>query len=140
LLGGANEATQAKLRDYGMNLGVAFQLVDDLLDFTGTDDVLGKPAGADLVEGKVSLPLILLLQREPEMRGPVQSVISDGGYQTVARKMILEALERTGALHMAKERAVEYAEAARASLEGLEPTPHTDALAAIPAYIVERDR
>jgi octaprenyl-diphosphate synthase len=140
LLGGADDATQAKLRDYGMNLGTAFQLVDDLLDFTGTDDVLGKPAGADLLEGKVSLPLILLLQREPEMRTAIQSVISDGGYATVARNVILDALDRTGALHLAKERASEYAEAARAALDGLEQTPHAEALASIPTYIVERDR
>ena len=140
LLGGADPEAQSKLRDYGMNLGIAFQLVDDLLDFTGSDDVLGKPAGADLVEGKVSLPLIFLLQREPEMHSAVQSVISDAGYASVERGAILEALERTGALHLAKERAVEYAEAARASLDGLDHTPYTEALASIPAYIVERDR
>src|SRR5919197_842391 len=63
LLGGADDETQSILRDYGMNLGTAFQLVDDLLDFTGSEDVLGKPAGADLLEGKVSLPLIFLLPR-----------------------------------------------------------------------------
>lgn len=140
LLGRANPEAQSKLRDYGMNLGIAFQLVDDLLDFTSSDDVLGKPAGADLVEGKVSLPLIFLLQRAPEMRSALQSVISDGGYATVARGAILEALERTGALDLAKERAVKYAESARASLEGLDHTPYTEALASIPAYIVERDR
>jgi len=140
LLGGADASTQSKLRDYGMNLGIAFQLVDDLLDFTSSDDVLGKPAGADLVEGKVSLPLIFLLQRAPEMRSAIQTVISDGGYATVARSVILEALDRTGALHLAKERAVEYAESARSSLDGLNHTPHAEALTAIPAYIVERDR
>jgi octaprenyl-diphosphate synthase len=140
VLGGADPATQSKLRDYGMNLGIAFQLVDDLLDFTGSNDVLGKPAGADLVEGKVSLPLIFLLQRDPEMRATIQSVISDGGYAHVPRSLIFEALERTGALHLAKERAVEYAEAARSSLESLDHTPHAQALASIPAYIVERDR
>src|SRR6266480_3750178 len=80
LLGRATPAQQTILRDYGMNLGVAFQLIDDLLDFTSSQDALGKPAGADLIEGKVSLPLILLLQREPEMRAPVQTVISEGGY------------------------------------------------------------
>src|SRR6185369_5751243 len=95
VLGGADPATQSKLRDYGMNLGIAFQLVDDLLDFTSTNDVLGKPVGADLVEGKVSLPLIFLLQRDAEMRGVIQSVISDGSYATVTRPVILEALERT---------------------------------------------
>src|ERR1044071_3178748 len=63
LLGGATPSQQAMLRDYGMNLGISFQLIDDLLDFISSEDVLGKPAGADLIEGKVSLPLILLLQR-----------------------------------------------------------------------------
>lgn len=61
LLGDADRDTQNLLRDYGMNLGTAFQLVDDLLNFTGTEEVLGKPAGADLLKGKVSLPLIFLL-------------------------------------------------------------------------------
>src|SRR5256885_11868982 len=64
LLGGADPNAQRILRDYGMNLGIAFQLVDDLLDATSSEDILGKPAGADLLEGKVSLPMIFLLQRE----------------------------------------------------------------------------
>ncbi|MFS8084692.1 MAG: polyprenyl synthetase family protein, partial [Acidobacteriota bacterium] len=85
LIGGADTRTQNMLRDYGMNLGIAFQLVDDLLDFTSSEDVLGKPAGADLLEGKVSLPLIFLLQRDPEMRNAVQTVISEAGYATVSR-------------------------------------------------------
>jgi octaprenyl-diphosphate synthase len=140
LVGGADPTTQSLLRDYGMNLGIAFQLVDDLLDFTGSEEQLGKPAGADLVEGKVSLPLIFLLQRDPEMRARIQSVISDGAYTTVTRGSILEALERTGAFDLARERAIESAEAARASLDGLSDTPHAEALASIPAYIVERDR
>src|SRR5438046_3899011 len=77
LLGNADSQTQNMLRDYGMNLGIAFQLVDDLLDFVASEDVLGKPAGADLLEGKVSLPLIFLLRRKPEMRLGVQQVIND---------------------------------------------------------------
>jgi octaprenyl-diphosphate synthase len=140
LLGGANPATQAMLRDYGMNLGMSFQLVDDLLDFTGTEQELGKPAGADLVEGKVSLPLIFLMQRRPEMRGAIQTVIGEGGYGSVPRAAILASLEETGALDLAKGRAFEYAEAARASLEGLNDSPHAEALSSIPTYIVERDR
>src|ERR1041385_8358830 len=86
ILGGASADQQIAMRDYGMNLGVSFQLIDDLLDFTSSEDVLGKPAGADLVEGKVSLPLILLLQRRPEMRLPIQAVISESGYQSVSRQ------------------------------------------------------
>ena len=140
LLGGANAETQARLRDYGMNLGTAFQLVDDLLDFTGDEETLGKPAGADLVEGKVSLPLIFLLQRCPELRADIQTVIADQGYANTPRQRILDELGQTGALGMAKERAVEYAEAAVAALDGLNHSSHAQALTSIPVYIVERDR
>jgi octaprenyl-diphosphate synthase len=140
LLGGADVRTQNMLRDYGMNLGIAFQLVDDLLDFTGSQDVLGKPAGADLLEGKVSLPLIFLLQREPEMRSFVQTVISEASYETVSRAFLQEALERSGAMQLALDRAIEYALAARAAVEGLPDSTHAQVLASIPSYIVERDR
>ena len=140
LLGGADARTQNLLRDYGMNLGIAFQLVDDLLDFTSSEEVLGKPAGADLLEGKVALPLIFLLQREPEMRTALQTVISEASYSSVSRASLLEALERTGALGLALQRAIEYASAALASLEGLPDTPYVRVLSSIPAYIVERDR
>jgi len=140
VLGAADADMQSRLRDYGMNLGTAFQLVDDLLDFTGTEEVLGKPAGADLIEGKVSLPLIFLLQRHPEMRADIQTVIAEESYARVPRARLLDALEQTGALALAKERAVEYAEAARESLNGLNHSPHAQALATIPSYIVERDR
>src|SRR5437016_8424403 len=140
VLGRADADAQIALLDYGMNLGVAFQLIDDLLDFTSSQDVLGKPAGADLIEGKVSLPLILLLQREPEMRAPIQTVISEGGYHTVSRQSLVDALERTGALALTQERAIEYAEAARAALDGLNGSIHTEALRAIPTYCIDRDR
>lgn len=139
LSGGAAPEQQAMLRDYGMNLGIAFQLIDDLLDFTSTEAVLGKPAGADLIEGKISLPLILLLERQPELRLPIQTIISEGGYQSISRQTLLDALDETGALALARERAIEYAEAARASLDGFDHSPYAQALSAIPAYIIERD-
>src|SRR5436305_13651028 len=72
LLGRATPAQQTMLRDYGMNLGVAFQLIDDLLDFTSSQDILCKPAGSDLIEGKVAVPFILLWQREWEIAGLIQ--------------------------------------------------------------------
>src|SRR5947208_8825242 len=140
LLGGADANAQRMLRDYGMNLGIAFQLVDDLLDTTSSEDVLGKPAGADLLEGKVSLPMIFLLEREPRWRAEAQRVIAEGSYQNVSRESLLGALENTGALGLARARAIEYAEAARAALDGLNDSPYTSALSAIPSYIVERDR
>ena len=140
LLGHASADRQNMLRDYGMNLGIAFQMVDDLLDFTSSEDILGKPAGADLLEGKVSLPLIFLLQREPELRSVVQTVISEARYETVSREQLLAAMERTGALQLALERAIEYATAALSALEGLPDSPYSQVLSSIPAYIVERDR
>ena len=140
LLGGADAKQQSSMRDYGMNLGVAFQLIDDLLDFTSSEDVLGKPAGADLIEGKLSLPLIFLLQREPEMRAAVQTVMSDAGYENISRQTLLNALERTDALALTQQRAFEYAEAARTALDGIANSPYADALSAIPSYIIERDR
>jgi len=140
LLGGADTETQGRRRDDGRNLGTSFQLVDDLLDFTGDEQTLGKPAGADLVEGKVSLPLIFLLQRHPELRADIQTVIAEESYHAVPQQLILDQLEQTGALALAKERAVEYAEAAVTALNGLNHSPHAQALASIPAYIVERDR
>src|SRR5438067_5398858 len=140
LLGSATPAQQTMLRDYGMNLGVAFQLIDDLLDFTSSEEVLGKPAGADLLEGRVSLPLIFLLQREPELRSQVQTAISEGVYHTVSRQPLVAALESTAALRLTQQRAVEYAEAARAALDGLNGSIHTEALRAIPTYCIDRDR
>src|SRR5881394_1192215 len=108
LLGGADVETQQRLRDYGMNLGIAFQLVDDFLDFTGNEEALGKPAGADLLEGKISLPLIFLLQREPQRRADVQRVIAEGNYKAVSRESLLNSLESSGALGLAQARAIEY--------------------------------
>ena len=140
LLGSATPTRQQMLRDYGMNLGIAFQLIDDVLDFTSSQNVLGKPAGADLIEGKISLPLIFLLREEPQLRTAIQTVISDAGYQTVSREELQAALARTGALQLAQVRAIEYATAAVSALDGLDDSPYADALRSIPAYIVERDR
>jgi octaprenyl-diphosphate synthase len=139
ILGKADAASQKALRDYGMNLGTAFQLVDDLLDFTATDDVLGKAAGADLLEGKLTLPLIYLLDAESDMRPSLQAVMRKGDYSDVSRPSLIDAVERSGALERAKDRALEYADAARRSLNVLPDTKYRDALQAIPTYIIERD-
>jgi octaprenyl-diphosphate synthase len=142
ILGGADAGRQRALRDYGMNLGTAFQLVDDLLDFTATGEVLGKPAGVDLLEGKLTLPLIYLLEGggDGQARKLVQEVIREGRYHKDARASLLEMVERAGALERARSEAARYAEAARDSLAALDASNYTDALHAIPSYIIERDR
>ncbi|HEV2860127.1 MAG TPA: polyprenyl synthetase family protein [Pyrinomonadaceae bacterium] len=139
ILGGASEAEQVALRDYGLNLGTSFQLVDDLLDFTSFEDSLGKAAGADLLEGKVTLPVIYLLEGDPKLKHAVQTVMREGSYGEFTRDFFLRAADRTGALERARTRAQEYATAAVRSLDALRPSEYADALRSIPAYILERE-
>jgi len=139
LLAGGDEKVRRALRDYGLNLGAAFQLVDDLLDFTATEAALGKAAGADLLEGKLTLPLIYLLEKDPARRADVQAVMRAGNYATVSRASLRKAAEQTGALAQARACAVEYATAARNALDALPHSKHRDALCSLPAFILERE-
>jgi octaprenyl-diphosphate synthase len=140
ILGGASEAEQKGLSDYGMNLGMAFQLTDDLLDFTSTDDALGKSVGVDLLGGKVTLPLIYLIANDSSARAVVQTVMSEAAYETVARRELLEAVERVGAIQRARARGDEYATAARTALENLPASDFCESLKAIPTYVLDRER
>ncbi|HEX8071437.1 MAG TPA: polyprenyl synthetase family protein [Pyrinomonadaceae bacterium] len=140
LLAGADDAARRALRDYGLHLGAAFQLIDDLLDFTASDDALGKPAGVDLLEGKLTLPVIYLLAADPRQRAAVQGVMRAGNYVEHPRAALIRAADETGAIERARARAVAYAEAARASLGALPASEYRDALLSIPSYILERDR
>jgi len=140
ILGDANDAEQRALADYGMNLGMAFQLTDDLLDFTSTDDMLGKGTGVDLLGGKITLPLIYLVGAEPSARETIQKVMSEASYETISRAELHAAVERVGAIERARVRADEYATAARTALDHLPESEFRDCLAAIPTYVVDRDR
>jgi octaprenyl-diphosphate synthase len=140
ILGGANESEQNALRDYGMNLGMAFQVTDDLLDFTSTDDTLGKGAGVDLLGGKVTLPLIYLIANEPSARDLVQTVMTSGSYANVPRHQLHDAVERVGALDRSRLRANEFAKAAQNTLDALPDSSFRSSLAAIPNYVIDRDR
>jgi octaprenyl-diphosphate synthase len=139
ILGGASQTERRALGDYGMSLGAAFQLVDDLLDFTSDEDSLGKPAGVDLLEGKMTLPYIYLLEEEPRMKSAVQEVMREGVYGEFTRDAFLRAAEKTGALERARACASSYAEAAVRALEEIKPSKFSDGLRSIPAYILERE-
>jgi len=140
MLGGAGERHRQALADYGVSLGTAFQLVDDLLDFTASDDALGKASGVDLIAGKVTLPLIYLIERDSSGREMVETVIREGNYSTVSRSDLLQAVERVGGLEEARARADGFAEAARASLDVLADSEYCEALRSIPTYVLERER
>lgn len=134
------ELERKALRDYGRNLGLAFQLTDDLLDFTSTDEALGKGTGVDLLGGKVTLPLIYLLASDGSAFEKVQTVISDKSYERVNRRELLEAVDRAGANELTRARADQYAEAARTALDVLPESEYTESLRAIPTYVLDRDR
>jgi octaprenyl-diphosphate synthase len=140
ILGGATEQQQTALRDYGLSLGTAFQLIDDVLDFTSTEDALGKAAGADLSGGKVTLPLIYLREADPSTLEMIQRVLRDGNYDAVSQQDLFAALRRTDALERARARADEYAEDARAALENLPDSDYCDSLRELPSYVLNRDR
>jgi octaprenyl-diphosphate synthase len=140
ILGDANDEQRTALRDFGLNLGTAFQLTDDLLDFTATDASLGKAAGVDLLAGKVTLPLIYLREADPSAVHKIQAVISDGNYDRISRAELLGAVDRVSGLERARARADGFAEAARSALDVLPESDYCDALRAIPTYVLERER
>jgi octaprenyl-diphosphate synthase len=140
ILGGASKEQQNALRDYGMNLGIAFQLADDSLDFTAEEEVLGKASGADLLEGKVTMPLLLLLNKEPSVKADLEQIMHDGDYQKVPREMLLAKLEKHGTIEETRQRAYDFAEKARKSLDVLSDSKYRLALEEIPTYMIERSK
>ena len=140
LLGGKNEEEEARLGLYGINLGLAFQLIDDVLDFTSSEEVLGKPIGNDVREGKMTLPLIYLLQRcTPAEARKVSRVLEEGGFQPAQFAEILDLIDHYGTLQAAREKAQEFSDKARGFLEGYPHSPYKDALLSLPDFILERE-
>jgi len=140
ILGSASEKQQTALRDYGLYLGTAFQLIDDVLDFTSNEEALGKAAGADLLGGKVTLPLIYLRDTDSQGRELIQTVLREGKYSSVKQQDLLDAMLGSGALQLARARANEYAEEASAALDSLPESEYSESLRALPTYILDRDR
>jgi octaprenyl-diphosphate synthase len=136
---GAGESNEASLGDFAWNLGMAFQLVDDILDFTSTDKILGKPAGNDLREGKVTLPIIYALETaNPEERRAIETVISDGAYEEVPFMRIVQILGQHGAIARAYERAHSFTEKSRTIITRFPESPAQRALHAVVDLVTER--
>ena len=141
IAGGAEEAEQQRMGDFGWNLGMAFQLVDDILDFTSRAAVLGKPVGNDLREGKVTLPLIYALESATaEERKLVERVLADSSYEHVSFHEICQIVDRYKGIERANERASEFTEKARALLSVLPESPAQRALLAATDLVTHRDR
>ena len=137
ILGGLPENQVAAMREYGMQLGYAFQIADDLLDYVSDADTLGKNIGDDLAEGKPTLPLIYALQNAgDEQRQSLRHAIEHGGLDSLER--IIASIRDSGALERTHERALVHARAAHHALAALPPSPCRNALAALADYAVQR--
>jgi octaprenyl-diphosphate synthase len=137
---GADEATETRLGEFAWNLGIAFQLVDDMLDFTSHEKVLGKPVGSDLREGKVTLPLIYALEEATlEDRQLVGTVLKDGNYDNVPFQQILRVIEERHGFDRVRERAQSFTERARAIMSEFPDSPNQRAMFALTELVTDRD-
>ena len=117
ILGGATLEQEGALGKYGHDLGMAFQIVDDVLDLTASPDVLGKPVASDLREGKATMAVIHALERcTPEEREKIQAILHERAFNGVTHAHIVEILERYGSVEAATTRAAQYAESARRAI------------------------
>ncbi len=138
--GEAQSEQETLLGEYAWNLGIAFQLVDDILDFTSREKILGKPVGNDLREGKVTLPLVYALESAtPDERKLVETVLADGNYDQVPFSKILQLLNRYHAIERAQDRAKSFTEKAREIIAGFPESPFQHALVSVTNLVTNRD-
>ena len=138
--GGADSALEDKLGDYAWNLGMAFQVVDDLLDFTAREKTLGKPVGGDLKEGKVTLPLVYALESAtPEERRMVETVLRERSYDTVPFRDILALIEKYDSIQRVQERAHQFTGKSRQIMAEFPDSSYQRALVAVVNIVTDRD-
>jgi octaprenyl-diphosphate synthase len=141
ILGGATPEQEKRLGQYGRDLGMAFQIVDDVLDLTASEDVLGKPVASDLREGKVTMAVIHALERcTPEEKGKIETVLADRAFNGVTHQQILEILNRYGSVEAANAHAFEYAESARKAICQFPDSEIKRALLWAPEFVVAREK
>jgi octaprenyl-diphosphate synthase len=139
ILGKATEEQEQRLGEYGRNLGLAFQIVDDALDLTASEEVLGKPVASDLREGKATMAVIHALgQCTPAERKLVETVLDERAFSSVRHEQILAMLNRYGSIQYAHDQAAKYAAAARNAICTFPDSEIKRALLAIPEFVVER--
>lgn len=140
IVAGASREQQTALAHYGLSVGIAFQLIDDVLDFVSTEAKLGKPVANDLREGKLTLPLIYLMEiGAPEHRRMLETVMRERGFETVKRDEVLQLIDEHGTLDRARQEARRYADQAIEALSIFPPSQFRQALLSVPRFIIERD-
>lgn len=140
ILGRASDGDQQRLAEYGRNLGMAFQIVDDVLDFTASEEVLGKPVANDLREGKATMAVLHALERSsPSERAMIESVLSNGGFNGITPADIVAILKRHGSIDAAHARAVELSNKAREAICTFPDSEIKRVLLWVAEFVVERD-
>src|SRR5450432_72573 len=141
ILGQATPAEEEKVAQYGRDLGMAFQIVDDVLDLTASESVLGKPVASDLREGKVTMAVIHALERcTPDERARIAIVVEQRAFNGVTHAQILEILTTYGSLDAAHDRAVRYAESAIKAICTFPDSEIKRALLWAPEFVVAREK
>jgi octaprenyl-diphosphate synthase len=141
MLGNATRDQQDALWDYGLNIGMAFQIVDDLLDFTGEEVALGKPIGGDLREGKMTLPVIHMLACGDERaESLIRKVVRERDASLDEWREIRTMLAQSRSLEYAQRVAGDFVERAKKALYAFPGCPERDALMFLPDYVISRDR
>ena len=142
VLAGADRSVEDAMGDYGRNLGLAFQIVDDVLDLTATEEVLGKPVASDLREGKATLAVIHTLENgsTPAERQSIQTVLRDGNFDLVSPAEILHILNRNQSVNYAMQAAFGYSAAAQAALAVVPDSEYKRALQWMPEFVVAREK
>ena len=138
--GHATEEEEARLGKFAWNLGMAFQLVDDILDFTSTEETLGKPVGSDLREGKLTLPLLYAVElATASERADVERVLAERSYQHVPFHRVLEIVRNHSGIEFARQAAADYAAKAGILIGQFPESAAQRALQALPDFVVMRD-
>ena len=140
ILGGASDADQQRLSEYGRSLGMAFQIVDDVLDLTASEEMLGKPVASDLREGKATMAVLHALEHSsPRERAMIESVLSDRGFNGVTPADIVAILKRHGSIDAAYARAAEFSNRARQAICTFADSEIKRVLLWVAEFVVERE-
>ena len=141
ILGGVTQEQEDRLGEYGRDLGMAFQIVDDVLDLTASESILGKPVASDLREGKVTMAVIHALERcRPEEKTKIETVLQDRAFDGVTHSDILDILNRHGSVEAAHARAAEYADSARKAICHFPDSEIKRALLWAPEFVIAREK
>src|SRR5208282_6322243 len=140
ILAQGSEADQKRLADYGRNLGMAFQIVDDVLDLTASEDVLGKPVASDLREGKATMAVLHALEHSSASdRAVLQYVLNHGGFDGRTPADVVAILKRHGSIDAAYARATEFSNKAREAICTFPDSEIKRVLLWVAEFVVERD-